>query len=341
MRAFRPSADRWFWIGFQLAGWGYLLVAFSGRSQAQLGSQLITTHVLTALHERMPIANPKDVMVEWHSYWYGAEVLRRSGPEYFIHYTGYGSNWDEWVGPDRIRGHQGPFLHIGHSLLSLAMALAGGTVAACLGARARSRRWFWIAFGGLASAVVAISLLAITSDSELAASSAWSLLLLVLLAAALAACTGLTRDRSFALGFAIVGCGYLLLHFGPGLENSIGPKLLSTRLLQQVDGWLHPNPPTPASPMWSSGVTPLGMSGLGMRTYVYAGYTTGQPMSTCVLAGHSILATLLSLLGGLAALWLSRGRVASGSGIESKSAELPGREGSNQPDPLGDHGSMV
>src|SRR5262245_24442865 len=75
---FRPGADRWFWIGFQLAGWVYLLVAFSGSSQAQLGSQLITTHLVTSLHERMPIANPKDVMVEWHGNWYPAEVLRRS-----------------------------------------------------------------------------------------------------------------------------------------------------------------------------------------------------------------------------------------------------------------------
>jgi hypothetical protein len=29
-------------------------------------------------------------------------------------------------------------------------------------------------------------------------------------------------------------------------------------------------------------------------------------LATCVLAGHSLLALLLGLLGGLAALWMSR-----------------------------------
>jgi hypothetical protein len=41
--------------------------------------------------------------VLWKGTWYPASVLKAKGTECFIHYDGYGSNWDEWVGPDRIR----------------------------------------------------------------------------------------------------------------------------------------------------------------------------------------------------------------------------------------------
>ncbi len=41
--------------------------------------------------------------VLWKGTWYPATVLKANGDQCFIHYNGYGSNWDEWVGPDRIR----------------------------------------------------------------------------------------------------------------------------------------------------------------------------------------------------------------------------------------------
>jgi RNA binding chromodomain-containing protein/agenet domain-containing protein len=41
--------------------------------------------------------------VLWKGTWYPATVLKAKGAECFIHYDGYGSNWDEWVGPDRIK----------------------------------------------------------------------------------------------------------------------------------------------------------------------------------------------------------------------------------------------
>jgi hypothetical protein len=315
---FHPAANRWFWVGFLLGGWGYLLVAFSGWSQTPLSSHLITTRLVAALHEQMPLANSQNVMVEWHSTWYPSEVLRRSGGKYFIHYTGYGSNWDEWVGPDRIRGELGPFLHISHSLLSLVLAVVGGAAGGFLGSATRSRTWFWIAWGCAASAVIAASILAVAYDCELAASAALSLLLLVLLFAALAATSSVRAQRSFALGFAIVGCTYFLLHFGPGLETAIGQNLLSTRLLQQLQDWLHPSPPVQQGPMWMTGSTLSGTTTfrlIDLPSYTSTGYSTGQPLSTCVLGGHSFLATLLSLLGGLAALWMSRpGKPAAAAG---------------------------
>jgi hypothetical protein len=41
--------------------------------------------------------------VLWKGTWYPAAVLKAKGTECYIHYDGYGSNWDEWVGPDRIK----------------------------------------------------------------------------------------------------------------------------------------------------------------------------------------------------------------------------------------------
>lgn len=41
--------------------------------------------------------------VLWKGTWYPATVLKGKGSECYIHYDGYGSSWDEWVGPDRIK----------------------------------------------------------------------------------------------------------------------------------------------------------------------------------------------------------------------------------------------
>lgn len=41
--------------------------------------------------------------VQWKGSWYAATVKKAKGDQCFIHYDGYGANWDEWVGPERIR----------------------------------------------------------------------------------------------------------------------------------------------------------------------------------------------------------------------------------------------
>lgn len=43
------------------------------------------------------------VSVLWKGSWYKATVVKTSGNQWYIHYDGYGNNWDEWVGQDRIR----------------------------------------------------------------------------------------------------------------------------------------------------------------------------------------------------------------------------------------------
>ncbi|MCA9520506.1 MAG: hypothetical protein KC609_06020 [Myxococcales bacterium] len=46
------------------------------------------------------------VMVFWKTRWYKARVLAARPGSWLIHYKGYGSNWNEWVGPGRIRPRQ-------------------------------------------------------------------------------------------------------------------------------------------------------------------------------------------------------------------------------------------
>ncbi len=43
------------------------------------------------------------VRVKWKNKWWSADILKISNGKYYIHYDGYASSWDEWVGPARIR----------------------------------------------------------------------------------------------------------------------------------------------------------------------------------------------------------------------------------------------
>lgn len=52
-----------------------------------------------------PTWDAKDeVDVEWRGRWWPATVLDRKGSgRYLVHYDGFGEEWDEVVGPERIR----------------------------------------------------------------------------------------------------------------------------------------------------------------------------------------------------------------------------------------------
>lgn len=43
------------------------------------------------------------VIVEWKGKWYPARVLEVGSDSYLIHYEGYESSWDEWVGLSRMK----------------------------------------------------------------------------------------------------------------------------------------------------------------------------------------------------------------------------------------------
>lgn len=46
---------------------------------------------------------PQALQVEWRGNWYPAEILTSSGASNLIRYVGYGAEWHEWVGPERMR----------------------------------------------------------------------------------------------------------------------------------------------------------------------------------------------------------------------------------------------
>jgi len=48
-----------------------------------------------------------DLLVEWGSFWWPAEILKQEGASYLIHYKGYGTNWDEWVTLERVGFYSG------------------------------------------------------------------------------------------------------------------------------------------------------------------------------------------------------------------------------------------
>ncbi len=56
------------------------------------------------------------VKVEWKGGWYTATILKVDNNKYFIHYDGYGSNWDEWIGPGRMKSLAGPAYSVGDSV---------------------------------------------------------------------------------------------------------------------------------------------------------------------------------------------------------------------------------
>ncbi|MBX3214962.1 MAG: hypothetical protein KF850_23210 [Labilithrix sp.] len=48
-----------------------------------------------------------EVEVEWRGTWWPAVVLeKRGGERWLVHYEGYGSDWDEVVGGERVRARR-------------------------------------------------------------------------------------------------------------------------------------------------------------------------------------------------------------------------------------------
>ena len=43
------------------------------------------------------------VQVNWKGQWWPAQVIAVGKGKWKVHYDGYESSWDEWVGPDRIK----------------------------------------------------------------------------------------------------------------------------------------------------------------------------------------------------------------------------------------------
>jgi RNA binding activity-knot of a chromodomain len=78
---------------------------FKGQASiAPDGTGKVYTPVQTpTLAQRLRVGG--DVEVLWQGTWYPATIMKVGARnlQYYIHYKGYGNNWDEWVGTTRIR----------------------------------------------------------------------------------------------------------------------------------------------------------------------------------------------------------------------------------------------
>ncbi|MES2571005.1 MAG: M56 family metallopeptidase [Verrucomicrobiota bacterium] len=61
------------------------------------------TATATAAPAFPPAAEKATIEVEWKGKWWPATVLKKEGERTLIHYVGFGAEWDEWVGADRLR----------------------------------------------------------------------------------------------------------------------------------------------------------------------------------------------------------------------------------------------
>jgi len=89
-------------------------VTYDARATARVETKN-TTYVVgpTGWTERPdghPFSNPysegMQIKVEWKGSWWDAIIREIKGDSYLIHYIGFDSNWDEWVGNSRIKLEQ-------------------------------------------------------------------------------------------------------------------------------------------------------------------------------------------------------------------------------------------
>jgi hypothetical protein len=144
-----------------------------------------------------------------------------------------------------------------------------------------------------------------------------SLALVVVALSAIGALFGRGWLRAAAGGAAICGGLYLLLIYGPGLRDNVGPELITSKALAWLGARLHPDQQTtPSSVGWTSypSVTYYDPSGSliytnsnfsGTGAYVLGG---GQPAPAPLPAmwqiGHAVWALLAAVVGAVFAVLL-------------------------------------
>jgi hypothetical protein len=280
-----PTADRRFWTGFNIAAWIYVALVFSPQSFANVEA-LLTTQFLGNVQLHMPLASPESVSIEWHGTWYRGSVLERRPSQFKIHYSGYGPEWDEWVGPNRIRaGGFDEFMQTGNAMFALLIGALGGVVTKC----GKWRFMTPVSVGGVLVLLLAAMVGAFV-PTEIWARSVFTLTLAVLTAATIGVATSSSRGRPFWLGFMVFGWCYFLLHFGP-LAN--GPRLLTTELILKLQEWLDPNF-TAASPTAYGYTTTVS----GYSTF-QSGRTSDPLTSSFQVIAHSNLMLVAGIVGGL------------------------------------------
>ncbi len=244
----RRDAERAWWLGFALFGWGYILLAFW--TSFELPTMALLDAIGSRLGAKVQFGGDRNTMGGGMG---GIGGMRSAGLQVSGVLAG-GMGGGTGGPPDRS------IQQIGHCLWALLAALVGGTLSVLLfGGRAKSaeesdaatatpatrpaswRRWlFWPALLGLSGCALVLSLVAFLSRS---APDFWAG------ASFLATCglIGLTilgaagehgRRRQVWLGAALFGAGYMTLAFARYADADWAPRLPTEQLLHAVRGWL-------------------------------------------------------------------------------------------------------
>ena len=79
----------------------YCLIRYEGYDEEY--DQWVGRDRIRYVDKKAELAVGTEVMVLWQGDWYPATTLKSRGARYYINYDGWGSNFDEWVGPDRLK----------------------------------------------------------------------------------------------------------------------------------------------------------------------------------------------------------------------------------------------
>ena len=196
--------------------------------------------------------------------------------------------------------------------------------------------WLWAAAAAAAFFIFSAGALLYGNDWWL--SAIMTVLMLVWLAGVLAAIYPPPGRRATILGAVVCGFLYILLALGPWFSASVGPWLLTTRVLTTIETqWLLRQPqqqvvyqivPSPytspggysgfgysgGSTLISTGMMPGGVWSVPPASS-YVPVATGP--STFVATGHWLCGVLAAVVGTLAAAWISRRKPSPARGGEN------------------------
>ena len=153
-------------------------------------------------------------------------------------------------------------------------------------------------------AACAVGAAALKNPTVLWAQFMLTLALTSLLFATLAAIVGRT-ERSFAIGFAVIGWSYMLLSLGPWFGQHWGPWLLSSRVADESYVRLFEDD----QKRWPT-IVPGDLD----RGDMMAGNRYQWRFARYLLIAHSLFAIGHGVTGGCVALWLRRKPTSDGPG---------------------------
>jgi hypothetical protein len=165
--------------------------------------------------------------------------------------------------------------------------------------------------------LTAIGLGTLSRPTELAAAFLFSAAIVTLTVSILGALYARGTSRTFWSGFAIGGWMYLLLHYGPFCDTSIGPYTFPTAGLDVLYDAFTPPPPRPLPAIVATGTAggffpnPPAVAASGAWdawTEVDRGRLWGgtRAPSSFLRIGHSLLCLVAALGAGLLARWWAR-----------------------------------